>query len=281
MFTKRNDAVKISIIIAVRNGVDTLQRCIDSITEQIFPSWEIIVMDGDSDDGSISLLRANEQYITYWETKKDRGIYHAWNKSLGHAKGEWIIFLGADDYFKGRGVLDEIVRYLDEALKENVRIVYGMVDVVDKFQLSLGKYGKPWGDTKSSFMELMTIPHQGVFHHHSLFKLNGMFDEAYIIAGDYELMLRELKKGRAIFVPLVVSGMQYGGISSNPEHALLALLEIKHAGRRHNVGNVRLRWNWVYFKAYIRCSIGSVIGLSRVKYLSNLYRMVTNRKPIK
>ena len=56
-------------------------------------------MDGVSTDGSVELLRRYDSQIKYWESRTDWGIYHAWNKAPDHAEGEWICFIGADDFF--------------------------------------------------------------------------------------------------------------------------------------------------------------------------------------
>ena len=89
---------KISIIVAVYNSKKTLQRCIDSVFSQTYPHKELIIIDGGSTDGTVDILRANNDKITYWKSEPDNGIYQAWNKALDHAKSDWICFLGADDY---------------------------------------------------------------------------------------------------------------------------------------------------------------------------------------
>ena len=88
----------ISIVVSVFNGADTLQQCIDSVTDQTYPAVELIVIDGGSTDGTREILLRNASKLAYWVSEPDRGIYHAWNKALVHAQGDWISFLGADDY---------------------------------------------------------------------------------------------------------------------------------------------------------------------------------------
>ncbi len=79
----------ISVIMAVYNGADSVRRCIDSVSAQTYQNRELIIIDGGSQDGTTDILKKNNDKITYWESKKDRGIYHAWNKALKHARGEW------------------------------------------------------------------------------------------------------------------------------------------------------------------------------------------------
>ena len=84
----------LTIIVAVFNGAKTLERCIDSVVQQTWPYKELIIMDGGSTDGTVDLLKRYDSKIKYWESRPDRGIYHAWNKALDHAEGEWICFIG-------------------------------------------------------------------------------------------------------------------------------------------------------------------------------------------
>lgn len=83
-----------SVIVAVYNGAKTLQRCIDSVSNQTYPQKELIIIDGGSADGTVDILRVNNDKIAYWKFKPDRGIYHAWNKALDHVQGAWIYFWG-------------------------------------------------------------------------------------------------------------------------------------------------------------------------------------------
>jgi glycosyltransferase involved in cell wall biosynthesis len=100
---------KITVIVAVFNGSATLRRCLKSICSQSYSNQELIVMDGGSSDDSVKIIQQNSHRIAYWESKPDRGIYHAWNKALSHATGEWICFLGSDDYFWQDDVLEKMV----------------------------------------------------------------------------------------------------------------------------------------------------------------------------
>ena len=90
---------KISIVIACLNCSRTLRKCLESIREQSYLNKEIVLIDALSSDETLNIVREYEESIDYWESSADTGIYHAWNKALAHVNGEWVIFLGADDYF--------------------------------------------------------------------------------------------------------------------------------------------------------------------------------------
>jgi glycosyltransferase involved in cell wall biosynthesis len=95
----------VSVVVAVFNGVDTLQRALDSLFAQTYRDWELVVIDGGSTDGSVAILERASDRISYWVSEPDRGIYDAWNKALSRLRGQWVVFLGADDYLADRSVL--------------------------------------------------------------------------------------------------------------------------------------------------------------------------------
>ena len=88
---------RISVVIAVYNGAQTIQRALDSIFEQTYRDLEVVVIDGGSTDGTQAILEHNASQIAYWVSEPDRGVYNAWNKALDHVTGDWVCFLGADD----------------------------------------------------------------------------------------------------------------------------------------------------------------------------------------
>src|SRR5690606_34585060 len=89
---------RFSVVISVFNGAKTLQKCLDSVAGQTYAARELIVIDGGSTDGTQQILRHNAGRLAYWVSEPDRGTYHAWNKALAQASGDWSCFLGADDY---------------------------------------------------------------------------------------------------------------------------------------------------------------------------------------
>jgi glycosyltransferase involved in cell wall biosynthesis len=75
----------VSIIIAVMNGADTIRRCLASLVAQTYPQKEIIVIDGDSTDGTVDIIRAFDSEIRTCRSEPDHGIYDAWNKGVAEA----------------------------------------------------------------------------------------------------------------------------------------------------------------------------------------------------
>jgi glycosyltransferase involved in cell wall biosynthesis len=241
----------ITIIVAVLDSAKTLNRCIRSINEQNYSYKELIVMDGGSTDNSINILRSYGSAITYWESETDKGIYHAWNKALKHATGEWICFLGADDYFWDNQVLVNMVPYIIKAKNCGIRVVYGRIARMDQAGQVIKFLGEPWEKIKWLMSHGMPLPHTGLMHHQSLFKTHGMFDETYRIAGDYEFLLRELKNSDALYVhEIIVAGWQAGGIS---DHKFLSShIEMGRARRKNGFTTPSWIWLTVHIRGFLR-----------------------------
>lgn len=225
----------ISIIVAVYNSKATLQQCIDSVAQQTYPNKELIIIDGGSNDGTVELLEENRNKFSYWISEPDRGIYNAWNKGLAQAQGEWICFMGADDYLWDDTVLERMVAQL-EMLPPTIRVAYGQIMLISDAGQAPRPVGESWEQVKESFMSMpyMNIPHVGTMHRRSLFEQHGKFDESFHIAGDYELLLRELKTGDAAFIPdIITAGQRLGGISTDSANYLKILREVWRAQRMH------------------------------------------------
>lgn len=269
----------ISVVIAVFNGAETMQRCIDSVSVQTYAAKELIVIDGGSTDGTVEMLRQNESKLAYWESGADRGIYHAWNKGIAHARGEWICFLGADDYFWRTDVLERMAPVLSRAYPP-VRVVYGEVLRTNRLGEEVVRVGEHWQSAKETFNQVINIPHPGLMHHRSLFAEYGAFDESFRIAGDYELLLRELRDGNALFVPgLVVAGVQHGGVSATPQGRLLSLVESRRAQRMHGIKRPGRVWVVAYTKALIRLWLWRALGSRIAPYVFDFGRLISGKSP--
>ncbi len=231
----RDDGPRITVIMAVYNGAATLARALESVISQTYPRTELIIMDGGSADGSVDILRAHSAQIAHWETQPDRGIYHAWNKALARARGDWVCFLGADDYFWTPDVLARLAPHLP-AEDPPARIVYGQVAIVDDAGDVVRYEGRPWDEARGAFTSIMSIPHPGLLHHRSVFRERGGFDESFRIAADYDLLLRELPARPALFVPDVITvGVQRGGVSYSPAAMPQMLGELARVREKHGL----------------------------------------------
>ena len=88
--------MNVSVITVVRNDRGGLAQTIASVRSQSYSSVEFIVIDGGSNDGTVKVIRSNDDIIDYWESESDDGIYDAMNKGLERATGEFVLFLILD-----------------------------------------------------------------------------------------------------------------------------------------------------------------------------------------
>ncbi len=160
-----------SIIIPTYNSVKTLGKTLDSITSQTFKDYEIVIVDGKSTDGTIELVKAYEGkcHINFI-SEKDKGIYDAMNKGIALAKGNWVYFLGSDDYLYSNVVLEKVNAVIEQT---NCDVVYGNV-FVERFNST---YAGKFDDEK---MCKDNICHQSIF-----------YKKQYVIeAGGYDISMK-------------------------------------------------------------------------------------------
>lgn len=197
----------VSIITSTFNADKFLTECIQSILNQTYKNFEFIIIDGGSTDETVDIIKKNKSHITYWISEKDGGIYQAWNKGIKQAKGEWILFLGADD------------QLLPNALESYINFINGDPDVrydyissrVRRVRLDgsiEGVVGLPW--KWDQFKYRMTTAHPGSFHSKQLFSKFGNYSEEYKIVSDYEMLLRPGKTLKAGFIDQITVLMSTG-----------------------------------------------------------------------
>ena len=100
-------APTLSVIIACKNPGARLHTALASVWNQRDASAELIVIDGGSADGTREWLEAQRAQIATLIAEPDGGVYDAMNKGVAAARGEWVLFLGADDRLASDRVLAE------------------------------------------------------------------------------------------------------------------------------------------------------------------------------
>lgn len=102
--------MKISIITINYNNVEGLKRSIESVVNQTSKDYEYIIIDGGSTDGSVDVIKLYSNRIDYWESEPDRGIYHAMNKGVKLATGEYVIFMNSGDKFYSNEIIADFIK---------------------------------------------------------------------------------------------------------------------------------------------------------------------------
>jgi len=272
---------RVSIIIGVKNGAQTLQRCLDSIAAQDMADRETIVVDSASTDGTPELLERNAQAgkVSRYVSEPDSGLYEAWNKGVRLSRGEWVCFLGCDDAFHDAAALRSLLAAADAAAGQP-RIVYGLVHRVTERGVVAETWGGPWAEARNLAFAGFMIPHPGTLHHRSVFDERGLFDESYRVAGDYELMVRELLLRDPLFVDRVVVDMRFGGMSSRPAAIYRTLQEVQRARAAHGLLGKPARLRQALAAAWLGAWIQRLFGDGAYRWCADVYRLARGRSRI-
>lgn len=285
------DAPRISIILATYNAASILQRCLESLRSQTLAQasrsgpalMEVLIADGASSDSTVEIIRAESQRpdtpLAFWDSLKDRGIYDAWNRVIPKARGEWILFLGADDQLVAPDTLERALGPL-KSIDSKYRIAYGQVWVTTPEGETLETVGAPWDAAKKRIRHELTIPHQAVFQHRSLFSDHGLFDPTFKITGDYDFLLRELKSRDALFIDMVITKMQIGGISSQLGNTLTNIRELMRSRSNNGLHAPSLPLWLRLARARTRQAIRATLGESASHWIADLYRVSTGKPRI-
>lgn len=204
----------ITVITVVYNGEKYLEETINSIINQNYLNIEYIIIDGGSTDGTLYIIKRYEDYIDYWISEKDNGIYDAMNKGLIVAWGNIVGFLNSDDFYTGNNVIEAVI---NEFIRNNVDCVYGDLIYIDvKNVNNVIRYWKSQTFTEGLFKKGWHPPHPAFFVKRECYKKYGFFNVDFKIAADYELMLRFLEKYKikSSYVNKVIVKMRIGGESN-------------------------------------------------------------------
>jgi len=198
-----NYEFKVSIIVVSLNTKKKFIKTINSIKNQIYKNYEIIVVDGKSNDGTVRIIKKNEFKINKFLIERDEGIYDAMNKGIKIASGEWIIFLNSGDIFFDNFVLKKV----NKLLMSNVDLLFGDTLINNEF-LYLAKAQKV-----SKNISNMPFCHQSVLCKSSLLKKK-LFNLEYHICSDFDFILNcVLSNKRFKYYPNLISTVEAGGLS--------------------------------------------------------------------
>jgi glycosyltransferase involved in cell wall biosynthesis len=194
----------ITIIIASYNSGKTIRHALKSVADQTFQDWECLVVDGASKDETIQIVKEFVEINSRFRyiSEPDQGIYDAFNKGWINARGEWIYYLGSDDWLEKDGLAGMALE-----IDDNYAIISGDINIIR---------------TDGTIRVLKSgIPnlgcHQGMIMRRNVMEEMGGFDMKYKIIADYDLIIRILNAGKDMkLVHVIVANFQIGGTS----HAL-------------------------------------------------------------
>lgn len=197
--------MRYSIITINYNNKEGLKRTLNSIKCLTNKNYESIVIDGGSDDGSKDIIKKFENYVSYWVSEKDNGIYHAMNKGVSQAHGDYIIFMNSGDCFHSQDVLDAFKEYQEDILCGKV---------LKKDSIIPSGHHKP----TITLVDLMrgSLPHQAMFIKRNMM-VKHPYDENYKILSDWKFCIQALVFDNCTFhnSDIIVADYDTSGISTN------------------------------------------------------------------
>lgn len=203
--------MKLSIITINYNNVNGLQKTFDSVVSQTWKDFEWIIIDGGSTDGSRELIEQHQDEMAYWCSEPDRGIYHAMNKGLAKARGNYCFFLNSGDSFYSKDVTSRVLPYLD-----GTDFIIGNIYLATDCRKNLVKKGWFTGEGVIRVLNQFSFPHQSTFIKREVFERYGNYREDMRISSDWWLSYQALIIGTATikYIPCDISIYDVSGISS-------------------------------------------------------------------
>ncbi|AOW22127.1 hypothetical protein LPB138_14085 [Urechidicola croceus] len=191
-----------------------MKDCISSIRNQSFKDYEVLIIDGNSTDGTIDFLNTLEKPFL-WQSEDDFGVYDAMNKGIKLSKGKWLYFLGCDDRFYSNNTLKDI---FSNRIENDVALMIGQVkyDLNEGDSFFVKKNDGVFASKLSRKLWLKnTLHHQAIFYKKELFS-SLKYSLSYKVLSDYALNLSLFKKGvKGMVIEDKIAICGTNGISKN------------------------------------------------------------------
>ncbi len=188
-----NNTPKVSIITIVYNGETTLESTIKSIAFQTYSNIEYIIVDGNSKDKTIDIIKKYDSIITKWISENDKGIYDAMNKGFQMATGDYVWFMNSGDEIYNASTLENIF-----SAEADADIYYGDTIMIDNDGNTIGnrRLTPPKHLTWKSFKKGMLVSHQSFIAKRNITEL---YNTKYNYSADFEWCLQALKKSKKTY----------------------------------------------------------------------------------
>ena len=244
-----------SIIVVSLNTKSKFIKTFNSIVNQKFKNYEIIVVDGGSIDGTINEIHKRKHKIDKYIIEKDKGIYDAMNKGIRCSNGSWIIFLNSGDKFFNNNILHNI----NKKKLDNYEIVFGNTAISKN---TFKYHVKSKNFKKNTYF--MPFCHQSVFTKKKLFR-SRKFNTNYKLASDFDFYYYNFKKNKKFLkINNIISEIEAGGFSDT--NRVSVYKEYKKIYRKYNINYINVP---VYFLSILYYRIGQMLKIILGNYLTN------------
>lgn len=224
---------KVSIITVVFNRRESIAACMSSVNEQVYENVEHVVIDGQSTDGTLEIVRRNLSRGSVLVSEPDAGIYDAINKGIERCSGEIIGLLHSDDLFFSKHTIYDVVR----AFEANpVEAVFGDVEF---FRAAPANVVRRYRSNffRPSRMKWGWFPaHTSLFLRREVYQTYGLYKTDFRIAADIDFLIRIFRFNQIswTYLPEVLVKMAVGGISTSGIKGTIRLNQEVHRALREN-----------------------------------------------
>lgn len=181
-----------SIVIANFNSGKYLEECILSIITQSIDDFELIIIDGKSQDNSIDIIKKYSNKLSYWISEKDNGQSDAFNKGFSKAKGEYYFWINADDI-----LLPNSLEYAKKEILKNTKVKWISANTIFCDENGLIKkcsVGPKWNSFLIKHNPIYVHGPTSIFHK-SLFEEVGGFNVSLHYTMDTDLWYKFYNNG--------------------------------------------------------------------------------------
>ena len=210
--------MRISVITATYNSEKTIADTIKSVLIQQNKAYEHIIVDGESDDDTINIIKGYESEYEgrlKWISEPDKGLYDAMNKGIQMAAGDVVGILNSDDFFTSDNVLGRIAREFEE--NPSLEAIYGDIHFVKDENLKkctryyTSSYFRPW-----LLRFGIMLAHPSFYVRKEVYQKYGLYDLQFQMSSDFEMVVRLFGKNQinAKYIPMDFVTMRYGGKST-------------------------------------------------------------------
>lgn len=266
---------RVSVLMLTCNRPQFLSRAIQSVIDQDFEDWELIVVHDGPTDETARIMRTWEEQdsrIRYFRRDQRGNIANACNYGISCARGEYIAILDDDDYWTTKDKLAKQVAFLDG--NPDYAGCGGGMTVIDGGGNDLMSYLKPEldSDIKSNALCANPMTHSTTVFRRSSGKAIGFYDESLAGFQDWDLWLRLGLVGKLYNFPEIFTRYTLwsgGGSFQQQRRNALSALQIvvrhrsKYAGFTSAFSLVVLHFVYAHLPAAVRKS--SFSFLSRLK----------------
>ncbi len=255
---KQQKDKKITIITVVFNAILYLEETIKSILSQNYNNIEYIIIDGGSKDGTIDIIKRYEKYVSYWVSEKDEGIYHAMNKGIEKATGEWINFMNAGDTFCNNDTISTVIK----CLKPDTDLISG-----DMYYINENNEKKYLRHKEINYpLQNMFCYHQSLFTKTSIMK-DIKFSTEFKVSGDYDFLLKcYMKNYKFQYLDIPIANFRAGGMAESQN--IIARIEDMFIQSKYlkNPSDIFNSHSFARFNSYTKTNNSSL-----TKFLNELF----------